>query len=90
MNACDAVKSGDAALRQNSRLAQFRFPEEDRDFCAIVEVGGRCTFTSFPEREVIVIEDHRTASRSHLCEAIRQDRRDKTDIYGECRIYVFL
>ena len=31
----DAVEAGDAALRQNAGLTQFRFPEEDGDFASV-------------------------------------------------------
>jgi hypothetical protein len=51
-------------------------------------VGG--AFAALPDREVFVIENHRAATGSHLRESIRQNCREKADVYWKCSVDMFV
>src|SRR5215831_2949394 len=73
----DTVEAGDATLWQNAGLPQFGFPEEDSDLASVFQALAGCAFAALPQCEMLVVENHRAASRGHLCKPIRKDRRNK-------------
>jgi hypothetical protein len=77
---CPSVEPQDAAFRQNSGLAQRRLAHEDRDRRPVREIPRRRSLAALPQRDVLVVEDHRAAARRDLGKSIWQHGSDQTDV----------
>jgi hypothetical protein len=86
----DAVKAGDAALRQDAGLPQFRLSKEDSDLGAVGQTLVGRSFAALPNCEVLIIEHHRAAAWSHLGKSIRQYGGEEADIYWKCSVDMFV
>src|SRR6476659_9449768 len=84
------VEARDAAPRQKPLLAQRRLAKIDRDLGAVREIARGRSFATLPQREMLVVVDHRAAARGDLRITVGQRRADQADMSGIRRIDVLL
>src|SRR5437867_7363683 len=65
------VEPRDTALGQHAGLAQLGLAKEHGHLAVLHEVGVRRALASLPQRQVVVVVDHRAAARRHLGEPVR-------------------